>query len=80
MFPVLVMRYEDMLANTFEVFSGALKFIGLTYSDEQILNAIDASGFEQLSRQETERGFKEKNEKKQCVFLARAKWVTGRTN
>ena len=67
-FPVLVVRYEDMMNNTFETFKRALKFIGWEYPDEKILRAIEASNFEELSRQENENGFKEKASKKTNFF------------
>lgn len=60
-FPVIVLRYEDMLEDTFNVFSGVIKKIGLVYSDDEIQKAIIATSFEKLKKQEEESGFKEKN-------------------
>lgn len=60
-FPVHVVRYEDMLDDTFNVFKTILQKIGLDYSDEAIKTAIDATSFEKLKKQEEEKGFREKN-------------------
>ena len=67
-FPVKVIRYEDMLTNTFEIFSQAVAFMGWEATPEQIRNAIEASAFERLSSQEAEKGFFEKNRKSKVFF------------
>jgi hypothetical protein len=67
-FPVYVIRYEDALINTFESFTKALNFIGWQYSIERILNAALASGFDNLRKQEEEKGFKEKQFKTSNFF------------
>lgn len=67
-FPVYVLRYEDMLSNTFNVFKDVINKIGWQYSDEQIKDAIKASSFEVLSAQEKEKGFAEKNIKSNVFF------------
>jgi hypothetical protein len=72
-FPVYVMRYEDMLENTFDTFSKALNFIGWEYTPEQISRAMAASDFEKLSNQEAEKGFKEKPGKSMRFFRAGTK-------
>lgn len=59
-FPVLVIKYEDMLAQPFETFKKACIHAGLEYSDAEILAAINATKFEKLKKQEEEFGFKEK--------------------
>jgi Sulfotransferase domain len=60
-FPVHVVRYEDMLDDTFNVFKTILQNIGLNYTDDAIKTAIDATSFEKLKKQEEEKGFREKN-------------------
>lgn len=60
-FPVLVLRYEDMLADTYNSFSKALKFIGIEASKQQIETGINASKFDQLQLKEKEVGFVEIN-------------------
>lgn len=62
-FPVLVIRYEDMLTNTYETFNKALKFIGWYYDTLAIEKAIAASSFSELKKQEMKSGFKEKTAK-----------------
>lgn len=59
-FPVLVLRYEDMLENTFESFSKAVNFIGLEKTADEIKKAIKFSSFEILKSMEEKEGFKEK--------------------
>lgn len=59
-FPVLVMRYEDMLQDTFAIFKQALQHIGWQVEDEEIIRAIKACNFENLRKQEDATGFKEK--------------------
>lgn len=58
-FPVCIIRYEDMLTDTFNTFNNALNFIGYQYSEEQIKKAIIATNFDALSKQEKEKGFSE---------------------
>jgi hypothetical protein len=60
-FPVYILQYENMLADTFNVFKNLIQKIGLNYSDMEIQRAIDATSFEKLKKQEEESGFKEKN-------------------
>jgi hypothetical protein len=67
-FPVYVVRYEDMLSDTFNVFKALVNKIGLNYSDEAIKDAIIATKFENLKKQEEEKGFKEKNPDTQKFF------------
>ena len=58
-FPVCVIRYEDMLTDTFDTFNNILNFIGLQFTADQVVNAIKATNFDSLSKQETEKGFNE---------------------
>lgn len=67
-FPVHVVRYEDMLNDTFNVFKYIIEKIGLNYLDETIRVAIEATSFEKLKKQEEESGFKEKNPKSPKFF------------
>lgn len=59
-FPVHIMKYEDMISDTYGTFSSAVKFIGLKKSKIQIEKAIRFSSFEILKEQEEQFGFKEK--------------------
>jgi hypothetical protein len=67
-FPVCVIRYEDMLSDTFGTFQKILQFVGMEYTPEQINKAIEASSFEALKKQETEGGFREKPIKSNSFF------------
>ncbi|MFC2104092.1 sulfotransferase domain-containing protein [Bacteroidota bacterium] len=66
--PIHVMRYEDMINNTFEVFKKAVKFLGLDEKDIKIHDAIKKSDFSVLSNQEKQDGFKEKMIKSKSFF------------
>jgi hypothetical protein len=57
--PVHLVRYEDMQADTAGAFRRALAFAGRTASDEQIARAVRFARFDELKRQETEKGFRE---------------------
>lgn len=58
--PVHILKYEDMIYNSFETFKQAAQFLGFKKSDEEIQKAIRQSEFNQLHQQEKEKGFKEK--------------------
>lgn len=66
--PVYVMRYEDMIHDTFHSFKGAVDFIGLKKTDKQINEALGKSDFSVLSEQESKEGFKEKMIKSKSFF------------
>jgi hypothetical protein len=71
-FPVLILRYEDMLANPHETFGKVVKHIGLPTDMEKLERAIDFSSFEVLQKQELALGFSE-NSKKQDRFFRQGK-------
>ncbi len=56
---VLVLRYEDLLANPEENFARACAFAGLPADHARVARALAHSRFEVLQRQEQERGFVE---------------------
>jgi hypothetical protein len=58
-FPLLVLRYEDLLANAEAGVRRIAGFLGKQVSDEQVKDVVAATSFEQLRRQEAERGFTE---------------------
>ena len=58
--PIKVFRYEDMLSDTLNIFTEAVKFAGLDFSNEAIQKAIKHSEFNELQKQEIDKGFKEK--------------------
>ena len=57
--PLHLIRYEDMFADTESVFRRALAFAGREASDEQIARALRFAHFEELKKQEAEKGFRE---------------------
>jgi hypothetical protein len=67
-FPVHVIRYEDMLTDTFDTFNRVLKLIGWEYTPEQVKRAIASTSFDTLSRQEAEKGFIEKDRQSPVFF------------
>jgi hypothetical protein len=63
-----VMRYEDMTARPLETFGAAAAFLGLRPSRERLQRAIAASSFDELQKQEAERGFDERSDKAERFF------------
>jgi hypothetical protein len=59
-FPVHCVRYEDLLSHPVETFSKALKAMGFTWERAALDQAIAASSFENLKKQERDVGFPEK--------------------
>lgn len=67
-FPVLFIRYEDMKLHPFETFKKAIQFMEIDFSDEQIQNALEMTKFENLRKQEEDKGFREKGTKTKFFF------------
>lgn len=59
-FPVLVVRYEDMIKKPFDTFSSITHFFNLNKKSVDIENAIAAVSFSKLQEQEIQYGFREK--------------------
>ena len=59
-FPVLTIRYEDMLEKPEETFIKVIHFIGDDEDPDRIRRAIRFSSFEEVRNQEEEKGFLEK--------------------
>jgi hypothetical protein len=53
---MLVVRYEDLKADTFNQFRKMVDFAGLEVSDEALEEAIQCSSFDQMKKAETEFG------------------------
>lgn len=66
--PVKVLRYEDMISDTFNTFKAAVQFLKINKNDQQIISAIQKSDFKILAQQEKENGFKEKLIKSESFF------------
>jgi aryl sulfotransferase len=58
-FPLLVLRYEDLLADAEAEIHRIAGFLGKQVSETQVQDIAAATSFEQLRRQEAERGFTE---------------------
>ena len=69
---VRVVRYEDMLARTEEVFTGACRFAGLPDEPARVSRALGHSSFRELQRQERAKGFAEAAQTGQAVLPQRA--------
>jgi hypothetical protein len=67
-FPVMVIRYEDMLADPFNTFSRAVKFMKIDVSASHVEKAIAETKFEKLQKLESETGFMEKNKRSEKFF------------
>ncbi len=80
--PVLVLRYEDMLENTYDVFKQAVEFLNLDFDENKLKKAIKFSSFKELKKQEKEAGFKEKPLKTKSFFKTgkAGTWKTILTN
>ncbi len=65
---VLVLRYEDMKADTIGTFSKVIGFCGLEDEPERIAKAVDFSKFERVQSQEQAQGFGEKMPRAESFF------------
>ena len=54
--PVMILRYEDMLTDTFSLFKQAVKFMHLPATDTKIKRALEFSSFKIVSNQEKDQG------------------------
>ncbi|QIE47185.1 sulfotransferase domain-containing protein [Pseudohalocynthiibacter aestuariivivens] len=59
-YPVLTLRYEDMLTNPHQEFAKTLTHLGVPVDDERLDRAVRHASFDEVSKQETETGFMEK--------------------
>ena len=57
---VHLIRYEDMIDHPFETFGSGMKYLGLTFTEKKLREAIKNSDFKILKRQEQAEGFVEK--------------------
>lgn len=63
-----VIRYEDMLTKSRETFTRAAKFLELPTEPDRIAKSIEFSDFKELSRQELEKGFRERPQHAERFF------------
>ncbi len=66
--PLLVLRYEDMLADPLGQLGAVARKIGITQDAARIKKAVEFSSFKQLQAQEAETGFIEKSLHSQRFF------------
>lgn len=71
--PVHLVRYEDLLADTYGVFRRVLEFLGAQFPDEPsvhqaVSKAVRHADFTELRRQESENGFRERGAKQRVFF------------
>ena len=57
---VHVVRYEDMKQSPVETFTAAIQFAGLDFDLNAVESAIKKSSFDEMQKQEREKGFKER--------------------
>ena len=67
--PTLLMRYEDMLADPISAFSRLVSFSGLAYDADKVAEAVQATAFETLRRQERDKGFRERPQANKELFF-----------
>lgn len=66
--PLMVLRYEDMLADPLGQLGGVARKLGITQDDERIGRAVQFSSFKTLQAQEAETGFVEKSVNSERFF------------
>jgi hypothetical protein len=69
--PTLLVRYEDLHAGTAEILMEFVAFCGLEADPARIRKAVAYSSFEELRRQERERGFRERPPEARGAFFRR---------
>lgn len=67
-FPVLTLRYEDMLADAQSSFTKIVKHIGLPLDQARLERSIRFSSFDELRQQEDDKGFIENSENQDRFF------------
>ncbi|MGD1880387.1 MAG: sulfotransferase domain-containing protein [Kiloniellaceae bacterium] len=66
--PLLVLRYEDMLADSLGQLGGVARKLGITQDEARIRRAVEFSSFKTLQAQEAQTGFVEKSVNSQRCF------------
>lgn len=68
--PLMVLRYEDMLADALGQLGAVARKLGITQDEARIRRAVEFSSFKTLQAQEAETGFIEKSEHSRRFFRA----------
>jgi len=66
--PLMVLRYEDMLADPLQQLGGVARKLGITQDEARIRRAVEFSSFKTLQKQESESGFIEKSVNSERFF------------
>ena len=66
--PVHIIKYEDMISDPFGAFKQVTHFLNIERSEPEIKRAIEFSSFEELQKQESQFGFKEKPINSEAFF------------
>lgn len=67
-YPVLVLRYEDMLSQPETEFAKIVAHFGMDVDEERLQRAIQHASFDQLKQQEQQHGFNEASDKGAAFF------------
>jgi hypothetical protein len=67
-FPVMTLRYEDMMADSERAFTAVLRHIGAPVDGAVLARAIDAASFRRLAAMETAGGFPERGPMQKRFF------------
>jgi hypothetical protein len=71
--PLLVVRYEDLMADTATELTKVLAYLGWNYDEETIRRAVEASRFARLQQQESDGGFRERPLHARSLFFRRGR-------
>ena len=69
--PVHLVRYEDLRHDPVAAFGGVVRFCGLPQEEDRVRKAVAFSSFDELQRQEREKGFNERSVKAPGGFFRR---------
>lgn len=72
-FPVLTLRYEDLLLNTSTAFQNVIEFLNIPLEPQKLEKAIAYSSFDSLQEQEKKCGFIEQEHSNELFFRRGAK-------
>ena len=67
---ILVLRYEDMIADPKKHFGAVARHLLMTPSEEQLTKAVELTGFERLRQKESAEGFAERPDTTNQFFRA----------
>jgi hypothetical protein len=70
---LLVVRYEDLIADAAHVLADVLAFLGWSANGETIARAVEAAGFARLQQRERDLGFCERPSQARSLFFRRGR-------